>query len=164
MTVSKPRTREVFLCLLVYASGRNHVKNKMTYDDFLKIFPEFSEFPKARVEFYLDEADNQISENRFGKSTEFGKALFTAHYLASLDNGQRTSAGGEASKGNISSGAHGAVASKTVGSVSVSYDTASTSFADAGYWNSTPYGKQFYDLLKRYRRMPFAVTGRASWP
>jgi hypothetical protein len=136
----------------------------MTYDDFLKIFPEFSEFPKVRVEFYLDEADNQISENRFGKSTEFGKALFTAHYLASLDNGQRTSAGGEASKGNISSGAHGAVASKTVGSVSVSYDTASTSFADAGYWNSTPYGKQFFDLLKRYRRMPFAVAGRASWP
>lgn len=164
MTVSKPRTREVFLCLLVYASGRNHVKNKMTYDDFLKIFPEFSEFPKARVEFYLDEADNQISENRFGKSTEFGKALFTAHYLASLDNGQRTGAGGEALKGNISSGAHGAVASKTVGSVSVSYDTASTSFDDAGYWNSTPYGKQFFDLLKRYRRMPFAVTGRASWP
>ena len=164
MTVSKPRTREVFLCLLVYASGRNHVKNKMTYDDFLKIFPEFSEFPKVRVEFYLSEADNQISENRFGKSTEFGKALFTAHYLASLDNGQRTGAGGEASKGNISNGAHGAVASKTVGSVSVSYDTASTSFDDAGYWTWTPYGTQFYELLTRYRRLPFAVTGRASWP
>ena len=134
----------------------------MTYDDFLKIFPEFSEFPQARVEFFLDVADNQISENRFGKSTEFGKALFTAHYLASLDNGQRTGVGDVT--GTVSSGAHGAVSSKTVGSVSVSYDTASTSFADAGYWNSTPYGKQFFDLLKRYRRMPFAVTGRASWP
>ena len=134
----------------------------MTYDDFLKIFPEFSEFPQARVEFYLDEADTQISKNRFGKSTEFGKALFTAHYLASLDNGQRTGAGDVT--GTVSSGAHGAVSSKTVGSVSVSYDTASMSFDDAGYWNSTPYGKQFFDLLKRYRRMPFAVTGRASWP
>lgn len=134
----------------------------MTYDDFIQIFPEFSEFPKVRVEFYLSEADNQISENRFEKSTEFGKALFTAHYLASLDNGQRTGAGDVT--GTVSIGAHGAVSSKTVGSVSVSYDTASTSFADAGYWNSTPYGKQFFDLLKRYRRMPFAVTGRAAWP
>lgn len=136
----------------------------MTIEEFLSIFPEFSDHPAARVEFFLTEADNQISPKRFGASTNFGKALFTAHNLACLDNGQRVNSDGSISTGKVSGGATGAIASKTVGSVSVSYDTGSTSFSDAGYWNATPYGRQFWDLLKRYRRLPFTVVGRTSWP
>ena len=38
---------------------------------------------------------------------------------------------------------------------------------DAGWWNKTKYGQALWELMKRFRRMPFVVSGRAvvpSWP
>ncbi len=48
-----------------------------------------------------------------------------------------------------SPGQQGGIAnSKTVGSVTVSYDASTSTEKDAGYWNLTTYGKQFIRLAR----------------
>lgn len=127
------------------------------YADFIEAFPEFREAPESRVRMFLANASATVADGRFGAETMFGRFLHAAHHLAVL---------GSASEGDRSTGGKvtGAIASKAVGSVSVSYDVAGSAETDAGYWNATGYGRLFWGLMRRYRRLPFVVTGRAEWP
>jgi hypothetical protein len=52
--------------------------------------------------------------------------------------------------GGVPGGNSGPASSKTVGSVTVAYDTAQTAEKDAGYWNLTTYGKQFIRLARMF--------------
>ena len=70
-----------------------------------------------------------------------GTEFFIAHNLA-MDARNALSA----SKGGVPGQATGIVASKSVGGVSVSYDTGSGSMAGAGQYNLTTYGQQYYAL------------------
>lgn len=110
---------------------------------FRTIFPEFAEatiYPSAAINFWLQAAANQININAWGKSYAQGMGLYVAHQL---------SVAGGNKKGGIQ-GAGGVVASKSVGGVSVSYDTASSSEKDAGYWNLTNYGRQYWRLARLF--------------
>lgn len=49
-----------------------------------------------------------------------------------------------AAGGVNSNGAAGVVSSKSVDKVSVSYDVSGVINPDAGFWNSTAYGREFY--------------------
>ncbi|ECC3368559.1 TPA: DUF4054 domain-containing protein, partial [Escherichia coli] len=40
--------------------------------------------------------------------------------------------------------------SKSVDKVSVSYDTSATLNPDAGFWNNTRYGAEFYQLITMF--------------
>jgi hypothetical protein len=132
----------------------------MTMSEFLEIFPEFETYPIPRVNFFLDMASDAITAGRFGNQTEYARGLYTAHLLVVLNNG--TSNDSEsASVAEISSGA---VASKSVGTASVSFDSGSVSETDAGYWNATPYGRLLWGMMRQYRRMPFVTLGRAVCP
>ena len=82
--------------------------------------------------------------------------LFAAHHLTILGAGTDTSVRATDLKRPV--------ASKAVGSANVSYDTATGTDAEAGEWNLTKYGRLFWALLKRYRRLPTIVTGRTTWP
>lgn len=124
---------------------------------FLEAFPEFEAVPEARLSFFLERAEEAVPSGRFGAETEFGRMLHVAHHLAVL---------GSCAEGDRKTGAApvGAVTSKTVGSVSVDYDVSGSSETEAGYWNATGYGRLFWGLVRRYRRMPFVVVGRSEWP
>jgi hypothetical protein len=132
----------------------------MTISEFLEIFPEFENYPPTRVNFFLDAAQNAISEERFGKQTEYARGLYAAHLCTVLKNGQ-TAESGTASPADV---ATGAIASKSVGSASVSFDVSSVSETDAGYFNASSYGRLLWGLLRQYRRMPFVTVGRAQCP
>lgn len=74
---------------------------------------------------------------------EQGVKLYVAHEITLAAQNQKAAATGG------SPGQSGGIAnSKTVGSVSVGYDTTSTAEKDAGWWNLTNYGKQFIRLAR----------------
>lgn len=126
------------------------------YENFREAFVEFDDYPESRVRYFLERAVDAIPEGHFGRETDFGRFLYVAHHLTVLGSGEAGSSVGSTPKTGI--------ASKTVGSVSISYDTSSSTEADAGYWNATGYGRLFWGLLKRYRRLPIIAVGRARWP
>lgn len=118
----------------------------MDVQQFRRDFPEFADatkYPTQQVEFWGNMAGKLVSESRFGNLYTEGVELFAAHNLVLAAQSRTASAGGGAAGGNA-----GAIASKAVGSVSVSYDTSSAMELNAGHWNQTTYGRQYIQLAR----------------
>ncbi|QCT20835.1 DUF4054 domain-containing protein [Jejubacter calystegiae] len=112
-----------------------------TSDRFRADFPEFSDetrYPSASIDFYLGMADTILDQNKLGDQFVYLAELFVAHYTELRG---RITAG--ASSGVNSSGG-GVATSKSVDKVSVSYDTSGIINPDAGFWNNTGYGREFF--------------------
>ena len=94
-------------------------------------------------------AQQMVSQNTWKDTWVLGVSLYTAHNLVlAAQNVSANKVGG-------SPGQQGGVATdKTVGAVSVSYDAQSMSEKDAGWWNLTTYGKQFYRLSRLFGAGP----------
>ncbi|MGJ3536482.1 DUF4054 domain-containing protein [Citrobacter portucalensis] len=120
-----------------------------TVSKFRTDFPQFADttkYPDAQVQFRLNLADMLMSESLYG-STMFPYVveLYVAHYMALFAQDQRSTAAG-GSGGNAS----GVQSSKSVDKVSVSYDNSMTLNPDAGFWNNTRYGAEFYQLATMF--------------
>ena len=103
-------------------------------------FPQFSDttkYPDSMVTFWSIIAEAQVSLDRFGDIRSQAVELYTAHHLII------------ASDGNIGKQT-GLVSNKSIGDVSVGYDTSSTIELNAGHWNTTTYGKMFIRLARMY--------------
>lgn len=109
-------------------------------------FPEFGNvvtFPDSMLTFWATIGEAQISSTSFGDLYTQAVELFTAHNITlAAGNIKQSQSGG------LPGGASGAIASKAVGSVSVSYDNASSMLPDAGHWNQTLYGRQYIQLVR----------------
>jgi len=117
----------------------------VTNADFRLNFPEFadvSKYPEAQVTFWRTYAERLLyDECRWSDMRDYGIQLVMAHQLTLAGrNAAAASAGG--APGSV----QGAVSSKAVGGVSVSYDTTAALLQDGGYWNLTTYGIQFWQL------------------
>ncbi|CDG95696.1 putative bacteriophage protein [Xenorhabdus bovienii str. puntauvense] len=108
-------------------------------------FPQFDDmhkFPDAQIQFRLNLADKQLDENRLGDMFGYLVELMVAHYMALWAADSRSVARGGAGGANS-----GVLSSKAVDKVSASYDTGATLNPNAGFWNNTRYGSEFYELL-----------------
>jgi len=113
---------------------------------FRKDFPEFADtarFPNQQIDFWGGMGEKLISQTRFGTLYTEAVELFTAHNMV-LSAQSRTAA----ATGGMPGGNPGVVASKAVGSVNVSYDTAGSMEPNAGHWNQTTYGRQYIHLVR----------------
>lgn len=113
---------------------------------FRTAFPEFSDttiYPNTQITFWAALAEKLVRPCVWGTVAPQGVQLYVAHELVlASQNAKAAQVGG-------SPGQSGGIAnSKTVGSVTVSYDSTSTAEKDAGYWNLTNYGKQFIRLAR----------------
>lgn len=118
----------------------------LTIAQFREQFPEFassSTYPDAVVQARLNQAYLMLPAERWDTALDLGAGWFVAHYLAL----GKMAAANAAAPGSVS----GPVTSKSVGGVSVSYDTSSSIYSDAGHWNITLYGRQFWDLALLFR-------------
>lgn len=109
-------------------------------------FPEFSDlvaYPTSTIEFWAELAEIQVAQCIWKRAWVKGVSLYVAHEitLASLNTKAALNGGTPGVSGGIAN-------NKTVGSVTVGYDTTSTAEKDAGYWNLTNYGKQFIRLAR----------------
>lgn len=113
---------------------------------FRAAFPEFADssiYTEESVSLWLTFATAQVNARRWGTQVNMGIYLYTAHEVTLAGQNLKTASIG-GTPGNIS----GPVNSKTVGSVSVGYDTQAATEKDAGHWNLTSYGKQFIRLAR----------------
>lgn len=112
--------------------------------DFRLSFPEFSDtakFPDAQVNYWASVAQCATSEKVFGCMYKNVLYLYIAHTLSiAYKNGINP----------VPGQGLGLTSSKTVGSVSVSYDTQSISEVGGGYWNETSYGREYLRLVRLF--------------
>lgn len=109
-------------------------------------FPEFSDtavYPTARITFWASLAEKMLPEQLWGDVWVYACNLYVAHEIViATQNVQNSQIGG-------SPGQSGGIANnKTVGSVSVGYDSTTQSEKNAGWWNRTTYGQQLYRLIQ----------------
>lgn len=107
---------------------------------FLGIFPEFNDstkYPGTVRAFWLRTAVANMDALRWGEYYELGLYLWMAHHMT-LFATQRQGSGGRTTSGLVSS--------KSVGGVSVSYDTGSIIEQGGGVWNATTYGMRWIQL------------------
>lgn len=123
------------------------MSNPLTVTQFREMFPALTEalFPDTAVQIRLTMANEFFSPVRWGDGDirQYAMGLFTAHYL--------TAYGSQAEGGSgVGGSVMGVVSSKSVDGASVSYDTSSTAWHDAGFWNATPYGRELWYLMRIY--------------
>ena len=113
-----------------------------TNNQFRTDFPEFANttrYPDPSVDFYLSQADALLNQDVQGNQFVYLAELFTAHYVELRGRALAGSSGGP-----VNSGSSGIASSKSVDKVSVSYDNSGTINPDAGFWNKTAYGQEFF--------------------
>lgn len=118
----------------------------MVIADFRTGFPEFANdviYPDSLINFWAAVAEKMVVECVWQDMYTTGVQLYVAHEITlAKQNQQQAATGGLPGQGG------GIASSKTVGSVSVTYDPNSTTEKNAGWWNMTNYGKQFYRLTQ----------------
>lgn len=111
-------------------------------------FPEFAytvKYPDALITFWATVAEKQVRKQAWGCQWPLGVSLYVAHEITIAAQSEQTASSGG------TPGTFGGIANnKTVGSVSVGYDSASTSEPDAGWWNKTIYGQQFIRFARMF--------------
>lgn len=118
----------------------------VTTQSFRQVFPEFGDsnaYPDARITFVLTEASLRLLPNVWGELLDTGVSYYAAHRLALASKLIGTGSNGQAVGAPLSIGV---VSSKSVGPVSKSIDTGVGSVDGAGEYNSTPYGRTFFQL------------------
>lgn len=122
----------------------------LTVQGFREAFPQFTEelFPDARVRFYLTLAGKSMSKERWDDLLPEGMGLFAAHHLTLEREANKAKDG----TGGIAAAAGPVISSsKTVGGVSKSENragAAATANLNAGHWNDTIYGKQYWQMAQ----------------
>lgn len=105
---------------------------------FRQQYPEFKDievFPDPMVQLWLDLAKNILPMDRWQDLYDMGVCLVTAHHLVLAVRDQKA-----ADSGGTGGAFMGMVSSKSVDSVSVSYDFSAITMADIGHWGMTSYG------------------------
>jgi len=95
------------------------------------------------IQMRINLADVLLSESRFGEAIfPCVVGLYVAHYLYLYAADMRGVAVGTSGGSNS-----GVQTSKSVDKVSVSYDASATLDPNAGFWNNSRYGSEFWEYL-----------------
>jgi len=118
----------------------------MNIPAFRAAFPEFTstlDYPDSQITFWATLAEKMVLECVWGTCTDQGRYLYVAHEITLARQNARAGA-----IGGMPGTSGGIANNKTVGSVTVGYDSNVSSEKDAGWWNLTNYGKQFIRLAR----------------
>ena len=129
----------------------------VTHDSFRQAFPEFTDpanYPDGLIDFWLGLATKMLNAPRWVDFLDEGLMLFTAHNIVLEKQARDASRTGAAPGTNA-----GVVASKSVGPVSISYDTGAGIVQDAGHWNLTTYGTRFMWMVNMVGMGPVQISG-----
>lgn len=106
------------------------------------MFADTTVYPQFQFNFYLKLGLKLLNERRWDDLLDEGLTFFVAHYLTLYKRSMAFAAiGGDAGK------VVGNETSKSVDGVSKSMDVSGILNTDAGHWNQTTFGLQFYQLM-----------------
>lgn len=123
-----------------------------TRDDFLSIYPQFTNtVPVNVIDFYLSMANASLSYDIYQDQWKYAMGLYIGHFVSlwlQMTNGLTENS--PAAKVIQSSMAQGLIASKSAGSLSISYDNSSVGNDLQGWaaWKLTKFGIMFASLAK----------------
>jgi Protein of unknown function (DUF4054) len=131
----------------------------LTPAQFRALFPAFSDpnvYSDAMIQMWLNICPIQYGV--WGDLYQLGMGLWVAHELAKFGPNGLADRGG--------AGGIGFPGSKSVGGVSLSYDYSLGADPEAGQYNMTLYGRQFWSMMKYLPIGPFqfGAPGPANWP
>jgi hypothetical protein len=111
-----------------------------TAAEFRARFPEYASDPPsdATIEVYIADAALFVDECAWGTKYELGILYYAAHLLTLALESASGAAGGVS----------GAVASRAVDGVSVSYTNAQPKDQSEAWFNSTTYGQRYLNMLQ----------------
>lgn len=145
----------------------------VTVATFRADLPEFASiafYPNSAVTYWLAIGGLLLNTDRWGLGADvavsppttaydFGLEMFAAHNLV-----LERQAAQKASNGGLPGLNTGPVSAMSVGSVSISYDTAAGVEADAGHWNLTTYGTRFIKLARMFGAGGLQMAGTCFPP
>ena len=112
-------------------------------------FPDFNPVADARIQIYLDDAVQDVGLSWRDDDRARGQMLLAAHLLTLQGEPTRSTTG----NGTGSLLQQGSVQTKKVGDVEKQYNqglaNGSSSGAKSAYYAQTPYGQEFWILLRR---------------
>ena len=114
--------------------------------EFKKVFPEFvddNQYPPAQIEYWGSIAELRLNADRWGNLLTHRKYLFVAHNIAL--SAQAVAA---ANQGSSVLQSTGLIAGKSVGDVSINYDTGAANEEGGGNYNLTRYGRELLRLAR----------------
>jgi hypothetical protein len=115
-------------------------------------FPEFTAatvYPDSMVNMWLQWAYTFLSTRRWKTAIDLGAQLYTAHQISM--QGLSTAEGGNGAPPGMTVGP---ISSKTVGELTIAYDTALGTNAEDGPWSNTRYGTMFVKLARQFGSGP----------
>jgi hypothetical protein len=124
----------------------------LTVDKFRLLFPAFADETKVldeTIQLWLDLGAGFVNCS-WGPTQAFGQGLWAAHELAKM------TMAAQAGPGNLS-GIGGITNSKSVGPVSLGYDTGIGVIESAGSYNLTLYGRQWYQFARIFGMGPYQL-------
>jgi hypothetical protein len=110
----------------------------ITPTEFKVRFPEFASEADATIQVHIDRAELRLHLGTWGDLYDEGLYYLTAHYLSKA---LETAAGG-----GTGAGASGALTSKKIGDVALTFGSHSSSSGLESYYLSTPYGQEFWSM------------------
>ena len=139
--------------------------NTVTVDQFRTDLPEFdvpdgtaaeaAPFPDDTIQFWLNLAYKLLNYDRFGDDLmDVAVEMFTAHHVVLEAMNQR-----EVDAKGLPGITKGAIAAKSVGDVSVTYNNNVVIDPEAKHWNYTNYGIRLYALMRLVGVGPLQVGG-----
>jgi Protein of unknown function (DUF4054) len=124
----------------------------ITVDQFRQNFPEFKSaivYPDTMVSLWLNFAYLLLSSRRWRQALDMGAQLYTAHQITL--QGLSTAEGANGAPPGM---AQGPISAKTVGELTINYDTAMGGTAEDGSWAQTRYGTFFVKLARQFGSGP----------
>lgn len=120
----------------------------MNIATFRQSFPEFADatrYPDSLVTFWLDVVTRMLNPDRWADMLDIGLSLALAHHLVLAVRDQNT-----AQAGKVPGTVLGMQTSKSVDTVSVSYDVSAVTNEGGGFWNMTSYGVRFLGMARLF--------------
>lgn len=118
----------------------------MDVAEFRTEFPEFSDtsvYPSTMILSKSFVAELQVLECTWKRMRQYAVKLYVAHELTISSQNVKA-----AKVGGVPGTSGGIANTKTVGSVTVGYDSNTSTEKDAGWWNRSTYGQEFIRLAR----------------
>jgi hypothetical protein len=110
-----------------------------------KAFRDPNIYDDFTINMFIGVAGNLLDPNRWDTMLDYGTMLFVAHHLALSALDEAT-----VEAGGIGGGVKGVLNSKSVDKVAAGYDTGAVTIENAGHWNMTRYGIEFFQLAEQF--------------
>lgn len=135
--------------------GPDGILTSAQFRELIPAFQDSSVYPDETLNMNLTLSASMLDPARWADWRPLGMAYMVAHFLALDERENRV-----AKRGGVpGTGGIGIMSSKSIGSVSASFDVQAGTETDAGHWNMTSYGRRYIHMARLVGAGGVQITG-----